>query len=157
MNRVLSSLMAALVTATTMAAPVPTHPEVSSKSAPKVSKSNISSPKASQSQVKPYQIGVASWYGKQFHGKTTANGEDFDMFELTAAHRQLPLGTYAKVTNLRNGKWIIVRVNDRGPYVSGRVMDLSYGAARMLNFRSGLERVRIDVLHPETVAAAQSY
>ncbi len=157
MNRVLSSLMAALVTATTMAAPVPTHPEVPGKSASKVSKSKLSSAKASHSEPKPYQIGVASWYGKQFHGRTTANGEDFDMFELTAAHRQLPLGTWVKVTNLRNGKWIIVRINDRGPYVSGRIMDLSYGAARMLNFSSGLERVRIDVLRPQTVAAAQNY
>lgn len=161
MNRVLSSLMATLVSvATTAAAPVPTHPEVpASKSVPKVSKSNhpSGSAKASRTEPKPYQIGIASWYGKQFHGRTTASGEDFDMFELTAAHRQLPLGTHVKVTNLRNGKWIVVRVNDRGPYVEGRIMDLSYGSARMLGFRSGIERVRLDVLKPETVAAAQKY
>lgn len=157
MNRVLSSLMAALVTATTMAAPVPTNPQIPGKHGSKVSKANFNTGKTkSSTEPKPYQIGVASWYGKQFHGRTTASGEDFDMFELTAAHRELPLGTYAKVTNLRNGKWIIVRVNDRGPYVSGRIMDLSYGAARMLNFRNGLERVRIDVLHPETVAVAKN-
>ena len=161
MTRVLSSLMAALVTvtATTMAGPVPTNPQVPSKSVPKASKTNLSlgKTKASQDESKPYQIGVASWYGKQFHGRTTANGEDFDMFELTAAHRQLPLGSYVKVTNLRNGKWIIVRINDRGPYVAGRVIDLSYGAARMLNFYSGIERVRIDLLHAQTVAMAQSH
>ena len=84
--------------------------------------------KSSKAELKPYQVGSASWYGKQFHGKTTASGEDFDMFEFTAAHRKLPLGTFVKVTNLKNGKWIIVRVNDRGPYVGNRIMDLSYSA-----------------------------
>jgi len=106
---------------------------------------------------KPYQVGKASWYGKQFHGKTTASGEDFDMFEFTAAHRKLPLGTFVKVTNLKNGKWIIVRVNDRGPYVGNRIMDLSYSAARMLNFRDGVERVRIDLIQPENVALNRGY
>src|SRR5215470_14309692 len=143
MNRVLSSLMVAWLAATTMAAPVPNQPSGKAQT--------------SRKQSQPYQIGIASWYGKQFHGKSTASGEDFDMFELTAAHRQLPLGTYVKVTNLRNGKWVIVRVNDRGPYVAGRIMDLSYGAARMLSFRDGIERVRIDVLRPETVAMGQTY
>ena len=108
-------------------------------------------------QAKPYQVGNASWYGKQFHGRTTASGEDFDMFELTAAHRRLPLGTYVKVTNLRNGKWVVVRVNHRGPYVGNRIMDLSYSAARMLNFRSGVERVRLDLIQPSTMAASQNY
>lgn len=179
MNRVLSSLMVALVTAT-LAGPVPTNPEAPQKAAHQApqksaSKTNLfpgktsdhpSTPKAgvpgarssSQDESKPYQIGIASWYGKQFHGKTTANGEDFDMFELTAAHLELPLGTYVKVTNLRNGRWVIVRINDRGPYIEGRIIDLSYGAARMLNFYlNGLERVRIDVLHAETVAMVQSH
>jgi rare lipoprotein A len=156
MNRVLSGLMAALVLATTMAGPVPTNPQPPPKSA---SKANLPPRKAksSQAESKPYQIGIASWYGKQFHGKTTANGEDYDMFELTAAHRELPLGSYVKVTNLRNGEWIIVRINDRGPYVDGRILDLSYGAARMLNFYNGIEPVRIDLLHPQAVAMAQSH
>ena len=79
------------------------------------------------------------------------------MFELTAAHKQLPLGTYVKVTNLRNGKWIIVRVNDRGPYVGHRIMDLSYSAARMLNFRDGVEKVRLDLIEPPTVASNQQF
>jgi len=77
------------------------------------------------------------------------------MFELTAAHRHLPLGTYVKVTNLRNGKWVIVRVNDRGPYVGNRIMDLSYSAARMLNFYGGIEKVRIDLVQPTTMAVNQ--
>jgi len=99
---------------------------------------------------------LASWYGKQFHGRTTASGEDFDMFELTAAHKKLPLGTYVKVTDLRNGRWVIVRINDRGPYVGRRIMDLSYSAARMLHFRSGVEKVRIDLIDPPAVASAGS-
>src|SRR5579864_3458089 len=99
MNRVLSILMAALLlVASVGAAPVPDHP---------VSPSKTKS-KASQLRPRPYQVGNASWYGKKFHGRTTASGEDFDMFEMTAAHRQLPLGSYVKVTNLQNGKWIIV-------------------------------------------------
>ena len=77
------------------------------------------------------------------------------MFELTAAHRQLPLGTYVKVTNLRNGKSIIVRVNDRGPYIQGRIMDLSYSAARMLDFHAGVEKVRLDIVESRTVASLQ--
>jgi rare lipoprotein A len=163
MNRVLSSLAAALLTvANVAAAPVPNDQQAKQtpiKTLPKAAKPShrSRSGKASGTEGKPYQVGIASWYGKQFHGRTTASGEDFDMFELTAAHRRLPLGTYVKVTNLRNGKWIIVRVNDRGPYVNGRIMDLSYGAARMLSFRDGIERVRLDLVRPETVAQARGY
>jgi rare lipoprotein A len=164
MNRVLSSLAAALViVAKVAAAPVPsdqpseqTPIKTLPKKAAKPSRPSRAA-KASRSERKPYQVGIASWYGKQFHGRTTASGEDFDMFELTAAHRRLPLGTYVKVTNLRNGKWIIVRVNDRGPYVNGRIMDLSYGAARMLGFRDGIEPVRLDLAQPETVAQVKGY
>ena len=118
---------------------------------------NQKTQKSSKAEPKPYQVGTASWYGKQFHGRTTASGEDFDMFEFTAAHRKLPLGTFVKVTNLKNGKWVIVRVNDRGPYVCNRIMDLSYSAARMLNFRDGVERVRIDLIEPENVALNRGY
>jgi len=156
MNRVLSSLLAAFVLVANMvAAPIPTAPKA--PTLPKVSQPSKTSGSARASRKAPYQIGVASWYGKQFHGKTTANGEPFDMFELTAAHRKLPMGTYVKVTNLRNGKWIVVRVNDRGPYVNGRIIDVSYGAARMLGFYNGIERVRLDLIKPETVALAQNY
>lgn len=161
MNRVLSSLVAALVAvANVTAAPVPNDLQAKPtpvKTLPKAAKHGNPSRggKPSGREQKPYQVGIASWYGKQFHGRTTASGEGFDMFELTAAHRQLPLGTYVKVTNLKNGKWIIVRVNDRGPYVNGRIMDLSYGAARMLDFRDGIEPVRLDLIKPETVAQAR--
>jgi len=103
------------------------------------------------------QVGSASWYGKAFHGRQTANGDTYDMFQFTAASRTLKLGTLAKVTNLRNGKWVIVKVNDRGPYVGNRIMDVSYGAAQMLNFRArGVERVKIEVLEPETMAMTDS-
>jgi rare lipoprotein A len=76
--------------------------------------------------------GVASWYGKEFHGRKTANGEAYNMYALTAAHKTLPLGTYVRVYNLNNGKTVDVRINDRGPYVHGRIIDLSYEAAERI-------------------------
>jgi rare lipoprotein A len=113
-------------------------------------------PRSKETPIKPYQVGKASWYGKSFDGKTTASGETYDMFQFTAAHRQLPLGTWVRVTNLRNGRWVIVRINDRGPVPSSRIIDLSYGAATILEFRQqGLERVRLDVVNPETIAMAE--
>jgi len=97
----------------------------------------------------PYQIGTASWYGEYFVGKPTASGEDFDMYDMTAAHPTLPLGSYVRVTNLRNGRVVIVKVNDRGPVVPGRIIDLSYGAAKVLQFdQRGLQRVRLDLVKP---------
>jgi rare lipoprotein A len=97
--------------------------------------------------VKPYQVGTASWYGEIFHGKPTASGEPYDMYDMTAAHLTLPMGSYVRVTNLRNGRAVIVRVNDRGPIVPGRIIDLSYGAAQALQFRQkGLQRVRLDLV-----------
>jgi len=160
MNRVLSILAAALFLAANVgAATVPNHqqPNTKSNAIPVASSAAKATPKTSKAAPKPFQVGSASWYGKQFHGRTTASGEDFDMFEFTAAHRTLPLGTFVKVTNLKNGKWIIVRVNDRGPYVGDRIMDLSYSAARMLNFRDGVERVRLDLIQPEHTAMNQPY
>ena len=77
--------------------------------------------------------GVSSWYGPNFHGKLTANGEVYDMYELSAAHKSLPIPCYVKVTNLSNGKSLIVRVNDRGPFKKGRIIDLSYAAAKKLD------------------------
>lgn len=106
---------------------------------------------------RPYQIGTASWYGSEFHGKETASGEAFNMYDLTAAHLTLPLGTRVKVTNLRNGRSVVVRINDRGPVVEGRIIDLSYGAAKALDLKArGLQRVRLDVVPPPTVAALHS-
>src|SRR4029077_16963919 len=100
-------------------------------------------------KTKPYQVGTASWYGQNFEGKPTASGEPYDMYDMTAAHLTLPMGSYVKVTNLRNGKAVIVRVNDRGPIVPGRIIDLSYGAAQALQFRhKGLQRVRLDLVNP---------
>ncbi|NJL40887.1 MAG: septal ring lytic transglycosylase RlpA family protein [Leptolyngbyaceae cyanobacterium SM1_4_3] len=80
--------------------------------------------------------GLASWYGPYFHGRITATGEVFNQNDLTAAHRTLPFNTYIKVTNLRNGKWVIVRINDRGPYIEGRSLDLSRQAARCIQSES---------------------
>jgi rare lipoprotein A len=100
-------------------------------------------------KTKPYQVGTASWYGKIFHGKPTASGEPYDMYDMTAAHLKLPMGSYVKVTNLRNGRAVVVRVNDRGPIVPGRIIDLSYGAAQALQFKArGLQRVRLDLVNP---------
>ena len=78
------------------------------------------------------QTGVASWYGRQFHGKKTASGDIFDQNGLTAAHRSLPMNCYVKVTNKSNGKSVVVKINNRGPFSSSRVMDLSYGAAKQI-------------------------
>jgi len=104
-------------------------------------------PKGLEPTVKPYQVGKASWYGGLFQGKATASGENYDMYDLTAAHRELPLGTLVKVTNLKNLRSVIVRINDRGPVTPGRIIDLSYSAARMLEMhQNGLQKVRIDVV-----------
>jgi rare lipoprotein A len=90
------------------------------------------------------QRGIASWYGRKFHGRKTSNGETYDMYKMTAAHKTLPLPSYVTVKNLNNGKEIVVRVNDRGPFVSGRVIDLSYAAALKLGIGdNGTARVEI--------------
>jgi rare lipoprotein A len=101
----------------------------------------------------PYQVGTASWYGEYFQGKQTASGEPYDMLDFTAAHPSLPLGTFVKVTNLRNGRVVVVRINDRGPVVDGRIIDVSYNAARALGFKErGLQKVRLDIYQPATMA-----
>ena len=94
----------------------------------------------------PQQEGMASVYSKDFDGKRTASGERYDSRALTAAHRTLPLGTQIRVTNLDNGKSVRVRVNDRGPHVGGRIVDLSSSAAAALGFSTGVARVRIEIL-----------
>ncbi len=95
-------------------------------------------------------VGWASYYGPGFHGRRTASGEIFDMHQPVAAHRTLPLGTVARVTNLSNGRSVVVRITDRGPYIKGRILDVSKGAARSLAFvRDGLARVRVEVLAVE--------
>ncbi len=93
--------------------------------------------------------GVASWYGSDFHGKKTASGEIYDMYAMTAAHRTLPLSSYARITNLENQRSIIVRINDRGPYHGDRVLDLSYAAAKKLDLdQSGIGDVEIKAIEP---------
>jgi rare lipoprotein A len=95
------------------------------------------------------QVGTASWYGPGFHGQETANGEPFNQHALTAAHRTLPLGTKAKVTNLETGQTVDVTINDRGPYVSGRHLDLSRAAARRIGLiKKGTAKVKIEVQRP---------
>ena len=100
---------------------------------------------ASNTVRKFSQNGVASWYGRQFHGRKTASGERFDMNALTAAHRSLPLNCYIRVTNKNNGKSVIVKVNDRGPFHGNRVLDLSYGAAKRIGLTdAGTTNVNIE-------------
>jgi len=120
----------------------------------KAGSKKASDPQKSVSQgSKPYQVGTASWYGKYFDGKPTASGEPYDMHDFTAAHMTLPLGTFVKVTNLRNGKSVVVRVNDRGPVVENRIIDVSYNAAKALDFKArGIQRVRLDIAQTQTVA-----
>jgi len=113
---------------------------------------------ASQPGVKKhwYQVGRASWYGGGFQGPETASGENYNMTDLTCAHRSLPLGTLVRVTNLVNHKSVVVRVNDRGPFLASRVIDLSYAAAHFLGF-DGTATVRLDVLsHGTELANIQS-
>ena len=94
------------------------------------------------------QMGVASWYGPGFHGNKTANGEVYDMHARTAAHRTLPFGTLVRVTRLDTGASTVVRINDRGPHVAGRVIDLSNAAANELDMvKAGVARARFDIIH----------
>jgi rare lipoprotein A len=112
--------------------------------------------KASQRE----QVGWASWYGKQHHGRKTASGERFSRSQLTAAHRSLPLGTKVKVTNLRTGQDVIVKINDRGPYGGSkrRIIDLSEAAAARIGIRpQGVERVRVVVLKDASQATSSRY
>lgn len=99
----------------------------------------------------PYQVGMASWYGAEFQGKETTDGEHFNMYAMTAAHRTLPFGTRVRVTDLLNQRSIVLRINDRGPVPRDRVLDLSYGAAKALGASGeGVIPVRIEVLPKAT-------
>jgi len=137
-----------------LASCAPKQPQLSKKSPP---------PKAPATQ-RPYKVngktyhplpsatgyveeGIASWYGPGFHGRRTASGERYNMYAFTAAHKTLPMGTKVLVTNLENGRQTVVRINDRGPFVKGRIIDLSYAAARALGMhKKGVARVRIEAL-----------
>jgi rare lipoprotein A len=99
--------------------------------------------------------GVASWYGPDFHGVNTSTGEPYDMYSMTAAHKTLPLPAYARVTNLRNGRSVVVRINDRGPFKANRIIDLSYAAAVRLDMvREGTTMVEVRVVEPDGAAPA---
>ena len=168
MRQVLANILVGLLTTTSLlAAQPPNTPgtatqqyEVARPEKGKVTNSvkTVALSRRQKGGSRPYQVGKASWYGKSFHGRTTASGEPYDMFQFTAAHRQLPLGTLVKVTNLHNGRSVVVRVNDRGPVPTSRIIDLSYGAARMLGLPGhGIEPVRLDIVQPATLASlAQS-
>ena len=103
-------------------------------------------------QARYAEDGLASWYGRKFHGRPTASGEIYDMYAMTAAHKTLPLPSYARVTNPANGRSVIVRVNDRGPFVRGRIIDLSYTAALKLGTLGGVVAVRVERITPEEIA-----
>lgn len=151
---------------TTCELPAPPPPEPTAPRAGKAVK-----PKGHYKVGEPYRIGgvwyrpqedfdylaegKASWYGESFHGKPTANGEQFDQDELTAAHQTLPLPSVVRVTNLENGRSVTLRVNDRGPFVRGRILDVSRKAARLLKFQGkGTTQVRIELLEKESREAA---
>ena len=148
-GRIAHGLMIALLVVGLGAAQGPNNSEASSAQTRAVpAKPEIRKP-AGKNQ--PYQIGTASCYGEYFVGRQTASGEDHDMYDITAAHPTLPLGSYVRVTNLRNGRVVVVKVNDRGPIVPGRIIDLSYGAAQVLQFENrGVQKVRLDLVKPRT-------
>ena len=110
-------------------------------------------------QLQPFkQRGVASWYGKRFHGNRTASGERYDMYAMTAAHPTLPIPSYARVTHLGNGRSVVVRINDRGPFHSARIIDLSYAAAFKLGYiQAGSARVEVESVLPPQMRAAGVY
>src|SRR5215471_7455581 len=120
--------------------------------------SNQGTPGQTQEYIKPiptrkFQVGRASWYGRLFQYHKTASGEPYDMHDFTAAHRTLPLGSWVKVTNLKNDKSVMVRINDRGPVLRSRILDLSYGAAMILGMGDvGVTRVRLDLIETPTMA-----
>lgn len=94
------------------------------------------------------EVGLASYYGTEAHGGPTASGETFDMYSMTAAHKTLPLGADVRVTNLENGKSVVVRINDRGPFVEGRIIDLSYAAAKKIGMlKDGVVQVKVEMLN----------
>jgi rare lipoprotein A len=144
-------LALALLVAGLGAAQSPKHLEATP--APNSSDQSKTEVRKQAGKTKPYQVGTASWYGEDFDGKPTASGEPYDMYDMTAASLTIPLGTYVRVTNLHNGKAVIVKVNDRGPVVPDRIIDVSYGAAQALQFQhKGLQRVRLDLVKPHKQA-----
>jgi len=157
LRRVLThSVFAFLMLGGSMGA-APGHTTTASLSAPAFLAIPQPKPSELEPTTKAYQVGKASWYGGLFQGKATASGEGYDMYDFTAAHRELPLGTFVKVTNLKNLKSVIVRVNDRGPVTPGRIIDLSYSAARHLEMhKNGLQKVKIEIINQENAQMAMA-
>lgn len=148
MLRVLSQTAVILAFVTALGAAPENRTPASSEGSPQLRQDTVKPAK-----VKKFQVGKASWYGHFFQHKQTASGEPYDMYQFTAAHRTLPLGSWVKVTNLKNDRSVVVRINDRGPMPKGRIIDLSYGAASILGFGDkGIEPVRLDLMQPTTVA-----
>ena len=149
-NRIAHGLASVLLVVSLGAAQGPTSS--GSKDTQSTTPRNAATGSKSGSQAKtnhhqPYQVGTASWYGEYFEGRATASGEPYNMHDLTAAHPTLPLGSWVRVTNLHNGRVVYVRINDRGPIVPGRIIDLSLAAAEKLAMtNSGLAPVKLDVL-----------
>jgi rare lipoprotein A len=164
-NRIAHGLASVLLVVSLGAAQGPTSS--GSKDTQSAKPTNAVTGPKSGSQTKtthhqPYQLGTASWYGEYFEGRATASGEPYNMHDLTAAHPTLPLGSWVRVTNLHNGRVVYVRINDRGPIIPGRIIDLSFGAAQVLHFENrGLQRVRLDLVsareaQPQQLAMLQS-
>ena len=150
MLRVLSQAAAVLVFTTALgAAPGNSTPD-SRQGAPGQTQDTI---KPHPSTLRKVQVGKASWYGRVFQHKQTASGEPYDMFQFTAAHRTLPLGCWVKVTDLKTARSVVVRINDRGPVTKSRIIDLSYGAAKMLDMsKHGVDMVRLDLIETPEIA-----
>src|SRR5208283_4126295 len=148
MLRVLSQIAAGLVFTTALgAAPGNSTPE-SLQGTPGQNQAQEAIPPI---KTRKFQVGKASWYGRIFQHKKTASGEPYDMYQFTAAHRTLPLGSWVKVTDLKTDRSVVVRINDRGPVLKNRIIDLSYSAAKMLGM-GGVDRVQLDVLEPSLIA-----
>jgi rare lipoprotein A len=142
MRLFVSSLTGCLLVASFLSSCTGVHGPISTPSAggPRPDTSGAKPPPSSR-----VQVGIASWYGRGFHGRLTASGEVYDMYQVTAAHRTVDLGTYALVTNLENGQAVRVRINDRGPFKRNRILDLSYEAARHIDLvRTGSARVKVE-------------
>jgi rare lipoprotein A len=148
MLRTLSQIAAGLVFTTALGA-------APADSTPKPLKGTPGQPHQTKPAIKTRksQVGKASWYGRLFQHKRTASGEPFDMYQFTAAHRTLPFGSWVKVTDLKNDRSVIVRISDRGPMPKNRIIDLSYGAAKMLGMsENGIHPVRVELIETPTIS-----
>jgi rare lipoprotein A len=148
MFRVLRQIAAGLVFTTALSASPADSRTASAQRTP--GRTDRSTPAIKTRRV---QVGKASWYGRFFQHKRTASGEPFDMYQMTAAHRTLPLGSWVEVTDLKNDRSVVVRINDRGPVPKNRIIDLSYSAAKMLDMsENGIHPVRLELIETPTIS-----